>query len=103
MSFASFQGGTSKKKTQKKILGRKVRSFCFWKYKFSCFIGLGLGFIMPYSFDVFDSLSSSSLRFLCGIGGSNHGLLVDKALLGVMVALEVHEKYESERGEAYSL
>ena len=26
-----------------------------------------------------------------------------KALLVVMVALEVHEKYESERGEAYSL
>jgi len=50
-----------------------------------------------------DSLSSSSLHFLCGIGGSIHGLLVDKALLGVMVALEVQEKYESERGAAYSL
>jgi len=28
---------------------------------------------------------------------------MDKALLGVMVALEVHEKYKSEIGEAYSL
>jgi len=43
------------------------------------------------------------LRFLCGIGGSILGLFVGKALLGVMVALEVHEKYESESGEAYSL
>jgi len=50
-----------------------------------------------------DSLSSSSCGFCGGIGRSIHGLLVDKALLGVMVALEVQEKYESERGSANSL
>jgi len=48
-------------------------------------------------------LSSSFCGFCGGIGGSIHGLLVDKALLGVMVALEVQEKYESERGSANSL
>jgi len=38
MSLVSSQGGTSKKKTKKKIYGRKVRKFCFWKNKFSSFV-----------------------------------------------------------------
>jgi len=51
----------------------------------------------------YDSLSSSTCGFCGGIGGSIHGLRWNKALLGVVLALEVHEECESERGSANSL
>jgi len=49
------------------------------------------------------ALSSSPCGFCGGFGRSFNGLRWNKALLKVVVALEVHEEYESERGSANSL
>jgi len=50
-----------------------------------------------------DGLSSSSLRFEVEFAEASMDCVWNKALLRVVVALEVHEKYESERGSANSL